>query len=180
MTPAFAPKPHEYDIPIYIARVNNLILRTAGELCDGLHAHTFTSPKYPREFVLPNIDEGLKKVGRARKDFAITAAPFVIVARDQDEIKRAREGVREGISFYASTRTYQVVLETHDWGGVAPKLNELAAKGDWSEMPNLITDEMLETYAVTGHLRKHRRQGAGALRRPARSSVAQRAVSGRI
>ena len=150
MTPFFAPKPHNYDIPIYIAGLNNLILRMAGELCDGLHAHPFTSAKYLREYVLPHVNEGLKKAGRARKDFAITTTPFVIVGRNQEEIERARAGVRQQISFYASTRTYQIVLETHGWGDVAPKLNELAAKGNWADMPKLITDEMLEVYAVTG------------------------------
>jgi hypothetical protein len=74
----------------------------------------------------------------------------VIVGRNQDEIERAKAGVRQQISFYASTRTYQVVLETHGWGAVAGKLNELAAKGEWAAMPKLITDEMLDVYAVTG------------------------------
>jgi hypothetical protein len=58
--------------------------------------------------------------------------------------------VRQQISFYASTRTYKVVLDTHGWGDIAYKLNELAAKGDWASMPKLITDEMLEVYAVSG------------------------------
>ncbi len=122
----------------------------AGELCDGLHAHPFTSAKYLREFLLPHVDQGLKKAGRARKDFTISTTPFVIVGRNADEIERAKAGVRQQISFYASTRTYQIVLETHGWADVAPKLNEMAAKGDWASMPKLITDEMLEVYAVTG------------------------------
>src|SRR5271156_750826 len=150
MTPFFAPRPHNYAIPIFIAGVNELILRTAGELCDGLHAHPFTSAKYLREFVLPHVEEGLNKAGRARKDFTIFTTAFVIVGRNAEEIERAKAGVRQQISFYASTRTYQVVLETHGWGEVAPQLNALAAKGDWASMPKLITDEMLDVYAVTG------------------------------
>ena len=150
MTPFFAPKPHNYDIPIYVAGVNEMVLRMAGELCDGLHAHPFTSAKYLREFLVPRVEEGLKKSGRARKDFTITTTPFVIVGRNKDEIARATDGVRQQISFYASTRTYQVILETHGWADVAPKLNEMAAKGDWANMPKLITDEMLDVYAVTG------------------------------
>lgn len=150
MTPFFAPKPHNYHIPIYVAGLNAHILRMAGELCDGLHAHPFTSAKYLREYLVPHIEEGLAKSGRPRKDFTITTTPFVIVGRNADELARAKAGVRQQISFYASTRTYQVVLDTHGWGEVAPKLNELAAKGDWAGMPKLITDEMLEVYAVTG------------------------------
>jgi probable F420-dependent oxidoreductase len=150
MTPFFAPKPHNYPIPIYIAGVNEHILRLAGELCDGLHAHPFNSPKYLREYVLPHVEEGLKKSGRARKDFTIFTTAFVIVGRNDEEIERARAGVRRQISFYASTRTYKVVLDNHGWGDVASKLNELTAKGDWAKMPALITDEMLDVYAVTG------------------------------
>jgi len=151
MTPFFAPKPHDYKIPIYIAGVNEHILRLAGEHCDGLHAHPFTSPKYLREFLMPHIEEGLKKSVRSRKDFTIFTSAFVIVGRNDEELKRAREGVRQQISFYASTRTYQVVLDTHGWGDTASKLNELSAKGDWGSMPKLITDEMLDVYAVTGN-----------------------------
>src|SRR5271155_4796361 len=69
MTPFFTPPKHNYpNIPIWIAGVNEYILRLAGELCEGLHAHPFNSPKYLREFVLPHVDEGLKKAGRSRKD----------------------------------------------------------------------------------------------------------------
>ena len=61
-----------------------------------------------------------------------------------------REQVRQQISFYASTRTYRVVLETHGWGAVADRLNEKAAKGEWAAMASEITDEMLDVYSVTG------------------------------
>jgi len=150
MTPFFAPRPHNYPIPIYIAGVNEHVLRLAGEHCDGLHAHPFTSAKYLREFLIPHVEEGLKKSGRSRKDFTIFTTAFVIVGRNREEIEKAKAGVRQQISFYASTRTYQVVLDMHGWGEVAPKLNELTAKGDWASMPKMITDEMLDVYAVIG------------------------------
>ena len=151
MTPFFAPKPHQYRIPTYIAGVNEHICRLAGELCDGLHAHPFNSPKYLREFVMPHLEEGFRKGGRSRNDFTIFTTAFAIVGRNDEEIHRAREGVRQQIAFYASTRTYQIVLETHGWGDVAPRLNEKAAKGDWTGMAAEITDEMLDTYSVTGN-----------------------------
>jgi probable F420-dependent oxidoreductase len=150
MTPFFAPRPHNYRIPIYVAGVNEQILKLAGEHCDGLHAHPFTSARYLREFLIPHIEEGLTKTGRTRRDFTIFTTAFVIIGRNQEEIERARAGVRQQISFYASTRTYKVVLDIHGWGETAYRLNELAGKGDWASMPKLITDEMLDVYAVTG------------------------------
>ena len=151
MTPFFTPPKHDYpDIPIWIAGVNEYILRLAGELCDGLHAHPFNSPKYLREFVLPHVEQGLKKAGRSRKDFQIGTTAFVIVGRNQDEIERAKAGVRQQIAFYASTRTYKVVLDMHGWGEVSARLNHKAVQGDWGGMGKEITDEMLDTYAVVG------------------------------
>jgi len=150
MTPFFAPRPHQYRIPVYIAGLNEHILRLAGELCDGLHAHPFNSPKYLREFVMPHLEEGFKKSGRSRKDFTIFTTAFVVVGSNDEEIEKARAAVRQQIAFYASTRTYQVVLDMHGWGEVAARLNEKAAKGDWTGMAKEITDEMLEVYSVSG------------------------------
>jgi alkanesulfonate monooxygenase SsuD/methylene tetrahydromethanopterin reductase-like flavin-dependent oxidoreductase (luciferase family) len=103
-----------------------------------------------RDFLIPHVEEGLRKGGRSRRDFTIFTTAFIILGRNQDEIERAKAGVRQQISFYASTRTYKVVLDTHGWGNTAYQLNELAARGEWASMPKLITDEMLQTYAVTG------------------------------
>ncbi|MGA9724323.1 MAG: TIGR03617 family F420-dependent LLM class oxidoreductase [Candidatus Binatus sp.] len=151
MTPFFTPSRHNFpNVPIHIAGVNEHIIRLAGELCEGLHAHPFNSPKYLREFVLPNVEKGLAKAGRSRKDFEIQSTAFVIVGNNQDEIRKAREAVRQQISFYASTRTYKIVLDMHGWGDVAQRLNEKAAKGEWVAMAQEITDEMLDVYTVAG------------------------------
>jgi probable F420-dependent oxidoreductase len=151
MTPFFAPAPHEFwQIPIYVAGVNPLICKTAGELCDGLHAHPFNSPKYLRERVLPHVEAGLNKAGRRRQDFSIASGIFVITGSSRQEMERARESARQQIAFYASTRTYHTVLDTHGWGEVALRLHEQAARGDWRAMSREITDEMLDVFAVAG------------------------------
>src|SRR5262249_14505349 len=114
------------------------------------HVHPFHSTKYIDETVLPNLDEGLRKTGRKRGDVALATTAFVIMGKDRDEIERAKGAVRQQISFYASTRTYIGVLEAHGWGETCIRLNEKAAKGDWGGMAALITDEMLEQYAIQG------------------------------
>lgn len=151
MTPFFTPPKHNWpNIPIFIAGVNEHIIRLAGEACEGLHAHPFHSPKYLSEFVLPNLGKGFKRSGRDRKNFQVSTIAFVIVGHNKEEQDRMRAQVRQQISFYASTRTYRIVLETHGWGPVADRLNEKAAKGDWTGMASEISDEMLDVYAVTG------------------------------
>jgi alkanesulfonate monooxygenase SsuD/methylene tetrahydromethanopterin reductase-like flavin-dependent oxidoreductase (luciferase family) len=95
MTPFFTPAAHEFsDIPIYLAGVNEKVCQLAGELGQGLHAHPFHSPKYLREFVLPNLEIGLKKSGRTRRDFSIASIAFVITGKNRAEIDRMREEVR--------------------------------------------------------------------------------------
>jgi len=151
MTPFFAPAPLEWpNIPIYIAAVNPYMCKLAGELADGVHVHPFHSIKYLRETLLPNLEAGLAKTKRRREQVTLATTAFVIMGKDRDEIERAKGPVRQQLSFYASTRTYSGVLEAHGWGETCYRLNEKAAKGDWSGMASLITDEMLDVYAVTG------------------------------
>jgi probable F420-dependent oxidoreductase len=151
MTPFFAPAPLEWPrIPIYIAGVKPYMCRLAGELADGLHVHPFHSTKYLDETVVPEVAAGLRKSGRKREDVTLATTAFVIMGKDRDEIERAKGPVRQQLSFYASTRTYIGVLEAHGWGDTCLRLNEKAAKGDWAGMASLITDEMLEVYAVQG------------------------------
>jgi hypothetical protein len=42
------------------------------------------------------------------------------------------------------------VLEAHGWGGLQDELNAMSKQGKWVEMGNLITDEILNTFAVVG------------------------------
>jgi len=143
MSPFFNPGGIEFpDIPIYIAGVNEHLCRVAGELCQGFHVHPFHTPKYIREIVLPSIEQGAKSANRTRADLQLSSAIFV--ATDDDE----REGVRQQISFYASTPTYKTVLDVHGWGEVNQRLGALAARGKWDEMPALITDDILNEVAI--------------------------------
>jgi probable F420-dependent oxidoreductase len=132
-------------IPIYIAGVNTGLARLAGELCEGFHAHPFNTPRYLKEVLLPAIEEGLKKENRIRKDIAVSVTAFVATSPEEESFARMQ------IAFYASTPSYRAVMDLHGWGETAGKLSGFAAKGEWAEMPMLITDEMLGEFClVTG------------------------------
>src|SRR6266705_1558452 len=151
MTPFFNPGPIEHPrIPIFIAAVNPYMCGVAGELCDGMHVHPFNSPKYLREVVQPAVDAGLRKSGRRRGDFTYATASFVVVADNEKERDAQARMMKQQIAFYASTRTYEPVLAAHGWQDLTPALHRKSIEGDWTGMANLITDEMLDTFAVTG------------------------------
>jgi probable F420-dependent oxidoreductase len=150
MTPFFNPGPIEHPkIPVFVAAVNAYMCGVAGEFCDGMHVHPFNSPKYLRELVQPAVNAGLAKSGRARKDFTYATASFVVVGDTPEERSQQAQMVKQQIAFYGSTRTYQPVLDCHGWGDLTTKLHRKSIEGDWKGMADLITDEMLDTYAVT-------------------------------
>ena len=130
------------NIPIYIAGVNAGLAKLAGELCEGFHAHPFNSPRYMNEVILPAIEEGLQKEGRKRKDITISMTPFIATSPEEEGFARMQ------IAFYASTPSYKSVMDLHGWGETAEKLSGFAAKGEWAEMPMLITDEMLNEFCL--------------------------------
>lgn len=143
MSPFFNPGPIlKPDIPIYIAGVNTGLARLAGEVADGFLTHPLHSAHYLQEVILPAIQQGLAKSGRSRQDFKVCTTAFVITS-PQEELF-----VRSQIAFYASTPSYRAVMELHGWSDTAERLSGLAARGQWSEMPALISDEMLSVFAV--------------------------------
>lgn len=142
MSPFFNPGPIDHpDIPIYIAGVNTGLARLAGEAADGFLVHPFHSPRYLREVILPAIEKGMTKAERTARP-AVQVTAFVVT----DEAEK--DFVRSQIAFYASTPSYRRVMRLHGWEETAEKLSALAARGRWEEMPALITDEMLATFAA--------------------------------
>ncbi len=129
-------------IPIYIAGVNTGLAKLAGELCEGFHVHPFHSPRYLKEVMLPAIEEGTKKTSRKREDVSVSVTAFIATTPEEMNFARAQ------ISFYASTPSYRPVMDLHGWSGVAETLSAHAAKGEWAEMPMLITDEMFSEFCL--------------------------------
>jgi len=129
-------------IPIYIAGVNTGLAKLAGEMCEGFHAHPFNSPRYLKEVILPAIEEGAKQNNRKRGDVSVSVTAFIATTPEEMNFARAQ------ISFYASTPSYRPVMDLHGWSSVAETLSAHAAKGEWAEMPMLITDEMLSEFCL--------------------------------
>ncbi len=73
---------------------------------------------------------------------------FLVTGNTDEEWAAARKGTREQIAFYGSTPGYHGVLRLHGWEEVGLELNQLSRRGEWVAMGELITDEMLETFAV--------------------------------
>jgi probable F420-dependent oxidoreductase len=147
MNPLFDPGPIEHpEIPIHIAAVNEGMARVAGRVGDGLRPHPICTRKYLEEVLVPAVAKGAAQAGRSGVE--ICASPLIVTAADEATLERRVSDVRARIAFYASTRTYRPVFETHDWGDVAEHLSVLSKAQRWHEMEELVTEDMVETIAV--------------------------------
>jgi probable F420-dependent oxidoreductase len=143
MSPFFNPGRIEYPhIPIYIAGVNKGLASLAGEIADGFHVHPLHTIRYLREVLLPAIEQGADKAARKRSDVKLTTTAFAVTSPEDDLFVRAQ------IAFYASTPSYRPVMALHGWEEIAKQLSALASRGEWGEMPGLVSDDMLATFAV--------------------------------
>ena len=149
MTPFFNPGPNPHgNAKIFLAAVGDKMTEVAGEVCDGILIHGFTTERYLREVTMPAIERGLEKSGRSRADFEIKYPGFVVTGRDDKEVGKAAQATRQQIAFYGSTPAYRPVLDLHGWGDVQTELNGLSKQGEWVKMAELIDDDMLNAFAV--------------------------------
>ena len=155
MTPFFNPGPNPHgDAKISLAGVGELMTEVAGEVCDGFLCHGFTTERYLREVTLPALERGAAKAGRTLADIEISGPAFVVTGANEEEMARSAAGTKQQIAFYGSTPAYRGVLELHGWGGLQDDLNKMSKEGKWKEMGELITDEILHTFAVVAEPEK--------------------------
>ena len=109
-----------------------------------------TSIKYVKEAIIPNIETGARREGRDPSEVKLSSSGFIITGPDSKTIATRKEATKQRIAFYSSTRTYFPVLELHGLQELGQRLHGLSLKGQWAEMTALVSDEMLETFAVIG------------------------------
>ena len=149
MTPFFNPGPNPHgNAKIFLAGVGELMTEVAGEVCDGFLCHGFTPERYLREVTLPALERGAAKAGRSLAEVEISGPAFVVTGTTEEEMAASIQGTKQQIAFYGSTPAYRGVLDLHGWGGLQDDLNRMSKAGQWKEMGELITDEILHAFAV--------------------------------
>jgi probable F420-dependent oxidoreductase len=139
--------PARESIPIYIAAVGDVMTRLAGEIGDGWIGHELGSPRYAREHVVPNIDEGARRGGRARSDVAVVASGVCVIDDDAKQAKRWAAGL---VAFYATVRTYEAFFEFHGFAREAAEIRERFRARDEKAMIDACPDEMVDALSFAG------------------------------
>ncbi len=151
MSPFFNPGPNpQPSVPVYVAGVNRGLCRLAGELADGFLVHPLHSVKYLREFVLPQLTEGLERAGRRREDVQVYAPVMIAPGESRAEVAAAVERARGRIAFYASTPSYRPVLDILGYGDVADRLRQMVAARQTADIAAQVPDGVVEAIVVRG------------------------------
>lgn len=149
MTPMFDPGPNPHGpSPIWLAGLGPRMTESAATVADGLLVHPFHTERFIHEHVAPAVATGLASSGRDRSAFSVSATPIVCTGSSDEELERARAGVRTLLGFYGSTPAYRVTLDAHGWGDLQTDLNRLTKEGRWDELHTVLPDEVVETIAV--------------------------------
>ena len=137
------------DIPVYVSAVGPWMTRMAGEVADGIHVHPLHSVPYLNDVLLPKVAEGAALAQRNADDIALAIPVFTIVGDTEEERAPWRDKAKSQIAFYGSTRNYAFQFDMLGFDGVSARLNDRLKAGDLAGMAALITDEMLDHYALT-------------------------------
>ncbi len=149
MTPFFTPTNVEYGAPrVFLAAVGPKMTEVAGEVADGMIVHAFTTETYLRETTLPALTKGWEKAGKRREDFEIMYPLFVVTGGTEEAMAASAVAAKRQIAFYGSTPAYKPVLESIGVGDMQGELNTMSKQGRWQEMGELITDDILASFAV--------------------------------
>lgn len=151
MIPAFDPGPNPFGLPpILTAGFGPKMTEVAGEVADGFLVHPLNTRRSLLELTVPAIERGAARAGRDPTAIELTCVTIIVTGRDEAELARSREAVRQQLAFYGTTPAYRPVLDLHDRGHLHEELQVRSKRGEWVEMAELIDDEFLEAVAVVG------------------------------
>jgi alkanesulfonate monooxygenase SsuD/methylene tetrahydromethanopterin reductase-like flavin-dependent oxidoreductase (luciferase family) len=138
-----APRP----VPIWVASLTPAGLALAGRLADGWMGY-FSGPASGADD-RARVERALAASGRPRSAF--TMAPYVYAAV-ADDLAEARAVLRRHIAFYVGSmgRFYREQLARHGHREVGDEIVRLVAERRGDEARALVTDELVDEYALVG------------------------------
>ena len=133
----WAPPRHDHPMKVDMSAVGPLMVRTAAEVADGIHVHPLHSKHYLEQRLIP---------AAGGKDLIV---PVFAVSGDTPEQRAPMVArAKQQIAFYGTTPNYSFQFDDLGFEGTTTALRRAMKAGDLQKMEDLITDEMLEHYAV--------------------------------
>ena len=136
------------DVPVLLGAFNMHMLRTAGEVADGVLGHGLFTDRWWTEMVDPQLRIGLQRSGRDEESFARWG--WVITAINDEDPQRAVDDAKRQIAFYLTVKTYDSLVAVHGWQDEVAAIRADFAGGDPRALGRHVGDEMLWSMAVCG------------------------------
>lgn len=146
----WAPIGHDHEMKVDISAVGPLMTKVAGEVADGIHVHPLHSMHYLENRLLPAVAEGAAVAGRDADEIDLIIPVFACPGDSAEERAPYLEVARRQIGFYGSTRNYAFQFDDLGFEGTSARLNEKLKAGDVAGMSEVITDDMLDHFALVG------------------------------
>jgi probable F420-dependent oxidoreductase len=145
----WTPSRHDHeDVKVDISAVGPLMLRVAGEVADGVHVHPMHSMPYIRNRLLPGLTEGAARAGRDPAGIDKIIPVIVAAGNTPEERATPIREARTTIAFYGATPNYAFQFDDLGYTGLRDQLSECLKSGDSARSQALITDEILDQFAV--------------------------------
>ena len=115
--------------------------------------HGFTTERYLREVTIPALERGAAKAGKTRRDLDVVL-PRLRGDREADQAEMAKAATAVSARSPSTARPPPTGRSSSCTAGAssATELNTMSKRGEWEAMGELITDEMLDAFAVVGPL----------------------------
>ncbi|MBY0441513.1 MAG: LLM class flavin-dependent oxidoreductase [Mycobacteriaceae bacterium] len=147
LIPTEAVKPRQRQIPIVTAGVRPRMCEAAGRVADGLAGHPLFTTAYVEEIVRPAIAKGAAHAGRDAKDVELIS---MVMCSIHDDPEIARRELAQQIAFYASVKSYDIVLDVNGFSKEGQAIREAFARRDFAAMFAAVSDNMIDTMGVAG------------------------------
>lgn len=144
----WSPKAHDLPMKVDISAVGPIMCRVAGEVADGIHVHPLHSMPYIENRLLPAVADGVARSGRNVEDVDLIIPVFACPGDTPEEREPYLKVAKRQIAFYGSTPNYAFQFEDLGYEGTTGKIREKMKAGELDTLGDLITDEMLDQYAV--------------------------------
>ncbi|HKM50786.1 MAG TPA: LLM class flavin-dependent oxidoreductase [Candidatus Bathyarchaeia archaeon] len=133
-------------IPIYIAGRGTKTLTAAGEVADGAIISSLTTPE-AIEYALKTITQGAGNAGRELLHFQKAVYTRIAISKDGE---KAREAVRPYVPYRIWDDSYDTLRQLGYDEAVVRRIKHAYSKNDLSTASTLVTDRMLDDFAITG------------------------------
>lgn len=150
LQPFFNPGPLTHREPdLWLGGVNEKACELAGAVADGFVTHpTNSHPRFIAERIAPALQRGESRAhGR---HVPIVGSIPIVTGRTASDVAQSRAHQRTVLAFLYSTPAYRRTLELFGWGSLGAQLQALTRRGEWTDLDNVLTDDVVNTLVPQG------------------------------